>query len=424
MRRFLPERITIQIGLLLVLCVVLFHIATSSILLFLGPHGSPGEPRFDAALAAIAALNAADRDDRAAIATAVTDTNTGLRISLDPRRGELRDAASPPVDYLRSRLPPSVRIGMAGNASPSGLRIALADGQELGLDIGRPDRSPTGLILISIGFVAISLIIFSVWAAASLTRPLRRFADAAEAFSFDTDPAPLGERGSREVRSAARAFNRMQVRISTMAAAQGRTLAAISHDLRTPITRMRLRAEFIEDGDTRTRLMRDIEHMDGMVHACLSYLRGGAKRNFQPVEVTSLMQTVADLFTEMDANVTFAGGEKIVVMGNPDDLVRAVSNLTDNAVKYSGRAKLSVSSAQGKAVLEVADPGPGIPVSERSAMLEPFERGAQNRPVGDRDGYGLGLAITRAIAEAHSGSLVLADGASGFTARLVLPKAV
>ena len=269
-------------------------------------------------------------------------------------------------------------------------------------------------------FVAASLLIFSLWAAFALTRPLRRFASAAEAFTFNSEPAPLDESGPTEVRLAAQAFNRMQVRVPLLAAQQARMLAAVGHDLRTPITRMRLHAEFLGDADTKAKILRDLEQMDAMVHACLTCIRGGARREFSVIDLESLLQTIADQFAEIGADVRFTGtGGRLAISGNPDDLSRAFSNLVDNAIKFGGSADIVLGRDDGMAIAEVSDRGPGIPAARRAALLEPFARGDEDRR---KDGFGLGLAIARAIVDGHGGALDLRDRSEGgLTVRVRVP---
>jgi len=198
------------------------------------------------------------------------------------------------------------------------------------------------MALVTIGFVALSLLIFSLWGALAVTRPLIDFVKAVESFDLDTASAHIEERGSEEVRTAARAFNRMQTRIKEMVDQRTHMLAAVSHDLRTPITRMRLRAEYIEDGETKAKILRDLEQMHAMVGACLSYLRGGAPQEFQALDLASQLHTVVDQFVDVGANVRFDCAGEFIIHGHADELERAFCNLVDNAVKFAGGAEIAV----------------------------------------------------------------------------------
>jgi len=430
MKLHLPRRINVQIGLLLVLCVLLLHGAVTAILYFSSP--GPGGPRnhaADAALVALAALDAAPSSDRpkvvAAMAKIAPELDLSLAVVADANM-RAKTATSPELDFIRSHSPAGATIEPASNARKA--IVTLGDGQKISFSMPGPGPGPgpgIGPALTTIGFVGVSLMIFSFWAAMSVTRPLTRFASAAEAFALDHVPVRLDEGGPEEVSKAARAFNRMQNRISEMAARQTRMLAAVSHDLRTPITRMRLRAEFIEDGEARAKLLRDLDQMDGMVHSCLSFLRGGARQAFTRVDMASLLSTVADQFADTGADVRFGGGAHLVVNGNPDDLERAFSNLADNAVKFAGGAMIALSAMENVVVVEIVDTGPGIPADARQAMLAPFERGDPSRQHGPSQGFGLGLSIAQAIVEAHGGKLELDERVGGgLLARVVLPRSL
>ena len=421
MRGMLPRRITLQIALLLVLCVAFFHAAVFVILFSFGRFHPPRAT--DGALNAILALEAVPAGERPAIVSKISASLPDLDLTLASSPAPTIPATGLPVEVLREKLPAGVVVARRPDASEGFLVATLTDGQQVAFKAPLPPDGPSRVILISTLFVGISFLIFSLWAVVSLTRPLRRFADAAEAFTFNREAAPLDESGPTEVRLAAQAFNRMQVRISQMAARQARMLAAVSHDLRTPITRMRLHAEFLDDAEAKTKILRDLEQMDAMVHACLTYLRGSARREVSIVDLTSLLQTIADQFAEIGAEVPFSGpAERLAISANPDDLSRAFSNLVDNAIKFGGVAEIGLTRNGGAAIVEVRDRGPGIPPALRSAMLEPFERGDESRRKQAKDGFGLGLAITRAIVDSHGGTLELMNRAEGgLTVRITLP---
>lgn len=233
-------------------------------------------------------------------------------------------------------------------------------------------------------------------------------------------------KGPDEVRVASRALNRMQARIRGMIVDRTRMLAAVSHDLRTPITRMRLRAEFIDDEDTRRQMLRDLDQMGAMVHAALSYLRDGQDTQSRSlVDLASLLQTVCHDFADTGEKVTYEGPDHLLASLRADEIRRAVGNLVENALKYGGACAIVRlrPASRNEVDIEVVDRGPGIPNELKAAMLEPFARGDAARTMGDRSaGFGLGLAIARSAAEAHGGSLLLQDGEpSGLVAVLRLP---
>ncbi|ARN82209.1 ATP-binding protein [Methylocystis bryophila] len=415
------RNINVQLGLLLLLCVGLFHVSTTLILLLTEPR--PGDPRDEGAaivVAAVTALDAASPTERPAITVALNASLPRFHVSLSTPDGPAATGARPV--YFHSRLPAGVELGVVHDEEGERLMGSLHDGERIMLTAVAARPGLHKFALVTMGFVAVSLFVFSLWAALSLTRPLTDFANAAETFSLDKEPAQLPETGPEEVRKATRAFNRMRNRISQMAAQRTRMLAAVSHDLRTPITRMRLRAEHIENGDTKTKLLRDLDQMEAMVSGCLDYLRGGSRQETVLFDLATLLQAVVDQFTDLGADARYDGVDHTNVMGNPDDFERAFSNLLDNAVKYASSPEIKLFEKDGWTVVEVVDKGSGIPAEKREAMLEPFERGGVNASSHAREGFGLGLAITRAIVESHGGRLELDERAGGgLVARVFLP---
>lgn len=421
MRTSVLRNINVQLALLLVVCVGLFHAAVTAIVLMSQPTaGDPRDRNAVVVVAALTALDAASVTERPAIAAALNANLPGFHVAFSEPEGDA--GRGDHLVHFRSRLPTGVEVKAdKGDKHLIGL---LHDGQKFVLEASTVKPRLHRFALVTIGFVGISLLVFSLWAALSLTRPLTNFANAAESFGLDSVPAQLPETGPEEVRKATRAFNRMQSRIAEMASQRTRMLASISHDLRTPITRMRLRAEYIENSDTKTKLVRDLDQMDAMVSGCLDYLRGVPRQEMVVLDLASLLQAVADQFVDAGADVRYHGAAHVNVFGSPDDLVRAFSNLADNAVKYAECPEIQLFKRDGKAVVEVVDRGPGIPLEKREAMLQPFERGDVGESWNKKDGFGLGLAIARAIVEAHGGQLRLDERASGgLVARVSLPEA-
>ena len=270
---------------------------------------------------------------------ALNDSVPELAITLSAPIGTSPIAISD-SDFLKGRLPSGMEIGIVSVGTGEKLVARLQDGQKVSLSLMAPHPGLGRMALVTIGFIALSLLIFSLWGALAVTRPLIDFAKAVESFDLDTTPAHIEERGSEEVRTATRAFNRMQNRIKEMVDQRTHMLAAVSHDLRTPITRMRLRAEYIEDGETKAKILRDLEQMHAMVGACLSYLRGGASQEFLALDLASQLHTIVDQFVDVGANVRFDGAGEFIVHGHADELERAFCNLVDNAVKFAGGAEL------------------------------------------------------------------------------------
>ncbi|ACB82150.1 integral membrane sensor signal transduction histidine kinase [Methylorubrum populi BJ001] len=350
-------------------------------------------------------------------------------IGRHPLIERLRDGfgrALPVTDLSPNHDRGSTGLLQIGITTPAGarLRAVLPD------DFPRPPAQ--GPIIFTFVFLGVSLTLLSFWATRALTAPLAGLAAAAEAFGTAEEPPPLPKRGPEEVLALARALDRMRTRLLRLLDDRTQMLAAISHDLRTPITRLRLRAEFIEDERAREMTLRDLDQMNGLVESALSYVRDGqgtpGEGETTLIDLASVVQTVCDGFSDIGAAVSLERTRHVLVRGRPDDLQRAITNLVDNAVKYGGGARLVMGPAgsgdrPGVAV-EVLDDGPGIPDAERSAMLQPFVRGDRARNLDAASGFGLGLSIVLAIVEGHGGRLRLENRpGGGFCARIELPLA-
>jgi signal transduction histidine kinase len=262
----------------------------------------------------------------------------------------------------------------------------------------------------------------SVWAIALATKPLRRLSEAADRFGSDVNAPPLEETGPREVRQAAAAFNRMQRRLRQFITDRTRMLAAISHDLRTPLTRMRLRAEMIADCDQRTKMLQDLAEMEEMVGGALAFARAEHEDEpTQTLDLAGLIETIVDDARLAGAPVVAAQIEPVAINGRRHALKRAIVNLADNAVRYGDGAELRLLRAGEDAVIRVIDHGSGIDEAERENVLRPFYRceDSRSRQTG---GTGLGLSIAADIVHAHGGALSLSETAGGgLTVEIRLP---
>lgn len=254
-----------------------------------------------------------------------------------------------------------------------------------------------------------------------LTRPIRLFAQAAERLGSDPHAPPLDETGPTEVRDAAQAFNEMQTKLNRYVEGRTQMVASIAHDLRTPLTRLRFRAEQA-DPEIRDRMAADIEQMDGMISQALAYVRGETVRETPvPLDLSALVASIVHDLNEVGANASVETAPAVRVMGESLNLRRAVGNLVENAIKFAGSAQVSVTTEPGLAVVTVSDTGTGLPADELEAVFEPFHRGekSRNRETG---GAGLGLAVARSVARAHGGDVVLSNReGGGLVARLTLP---
>ncbi len=247
----------------------------------------------------------------------------------------------------------------------SGLRIRLRDGSWLVAATPKwwlPHPNPSTLLIATLFFIALSTTIFVLWAIRSITLPLGRFAEAVDAFALDGNAQSLAETGPTEIVTASRAFNRMQARIAGMMAQRTQMLASVSHDLRTPITRLRLRAEFVGDEQLRTLILRDLKQMDGLVHSALSFIRDRVVvRAPARLDLASLLRTICDEFSDLGCQTVYRGPDHVVIDGHEDELRRAVGNLVENAVNMGAAATVGLSVAGGGVEITVDDDGPGIP---------------------------------------------------------------
>ncbi|HEY5683721.1 MAG TPA: ATP-binding protein [Sulfuricaulis sp.] len=278
-------------------------------------------------------------------------------------------------------------------------------------------------LLLTLAVLLVSVIALSLLAVRWLTRPLGVLAVAADELGRDIRRAPLVEEGPVEVRRAAAAFNTMQARLQTYLREREQMLAAVSHDLRTPITRLRLRAELIEDESLRAKFARDLAEMEAMTVAALDFLRGvRVDEAVQPVDVLAMLESLQADMEEAGHEVQVRDHAVAPYLARPLALKRCLTNLAENAVRYGTRAEMGVEDDGRELRITVADDGPGIPEAELKRVFEPFYRieGSRSRETG---GVGLGLSVARDIARAHRGELILRNRpGGGLEAVLTLPR--
>ena len=282
--------------------------------------------------------------------------------------------------------------------------------------------APTRM-LISLAVLLAAVLALSWLAVRWATRPLAQLADAAEQLGRNIKRKPLAEDGPLEVARAARAFNLMQSRLLHWVGERTRVLAAMSHDLKTPITRLRLRAELLDDDQLRERFARDLEEMEAMVGSTLDYLRGlDNEEPQQAIDILALLESLQADLAEMGGAVSLSGRVVLPYPGKAQGLKRCLGNLLENAVKYGKSAEVVVQDDERELEIVIRDHGPGIPDDQLERVFEPFYRLEESRNR-DSGGTGLGLTIARGIAESHGGRLVLANhAAGGLEARLTLPR--
>ena len=289
----------------------------------------------------------------------------------------------------------------------------------------RPWHSPTFLAAFLMMSAAAALL--TIWAVRRLTAPVRTLAVAAERLGRDVNAPPLPEEGPLEVATAAAAFNTMAARIRRFVEDRTLLLTAIGHDLRTPITRLRLRAEFMEDEEQRDKMLADLDDLEAMVSATLAFGRQAAAAEPAvlldlPEMIRTVLDEAGDAKPEMVERLGYQGPTHLTLRARSMGLKRALANLVSNALAYGGAARVTLHpSAGGMVRIEIEDDGPGIPATEMERVFEPFHRveGSRNRETG---GVGLGLPITRDIARAHGGDVTLANRpGGGVRATLTLP---
>lgn len=280
----------------------------------------------------------------------------------------------------------------------------------------RPWHSPT--FLLAFLFMTLTAAGLTLWAVRRLTGPVRVLAEAAEALGRDVNAPPLPENGPTEVAVAAVAFNTMAARIRRFVSDRTEMLTAIGHDLRTPITRLKLRAEFIDDDELRTKILSDLDELETMVSATLAFGRDSQiSEPVSSIDLVELLRTIldetGDAKPESADRLTYHGPPHQTVRARPVALKRALGNLVSNAEIYGGSARvIMVPPTDGTVQVTIEDDGPGIPPEEMDRVFEPFRRLEQSRNR-ETGGVGLGLPIARNMLRAHGGDVVLSNRPRG-----------
>ncbi len=267
-----------------------------------------------------------------------------------------------------------------------------------------------------------TLILFAVLAATRrFTRLLPEIADAAEQVGRTADPGPLESRGPRELKRLIAAFNTMQARVKRLLAERNTMLGAVSHDIRTLVTRLKLRLESMPESETRAACERDIDDITVLLSESLDYARNEATdEQAEPVDLNALLETLADDWADQGSDVSFSGAAPLVATVQPAAMRRALGNLLENALRYGGSASIRLSGDEHTVHVDVIDPGEGFEPERAEQAMAPFERleGSRSRHTG---GAGLGLAIARRIVERHRGTIDFRRERGGFRVRVSLP---
>jgi signal transduction histidine kinase len=436
-KAFTERSLVVQLIVLVFACQLLAHILT--ILLTVSQTAGPDPARFTSipalkAGAIVELLARATPAETETVLALVARSESGVAVR-PTSAGDLDTSAFSDATRALRQIFPTIagQVGIATGLGGPILPVLNLPDVLVRVDDGRalvapaqvePSRVPIESILfrLTIFLVIVPVALGTIWALMTVTAPLRRFATSADRFAVDLDPTPLPMRGSAEMRALAQAFNTMRGRIRDLIEGRSRMLAAVSHDLRTPLTRIRLRVEAQGAGEDRDKTLKDVASMDKMIDQALAYLRNGeTKPILTPVDLSSLVSAVRDDFADAGGEVDCVSPGPVVMLAEPDMLARALGNLVENALKFGSRATMSLAETEAAIIISVADDGPGIEDGDKARFLEPFARGDAARS--GATGFGMGLAIAKQITERHGGRLELADGPTpGLIVRIILPR--
>ena len=304
--------------------------------------------------------------------------------------------------------------------------VALGDGRWLNVAAGPPPGAPAwGAAFVAVFAVsALGIAAVAVLTARRMAKPMRALAAAAGRLGRGEAVEDLSEAGPAETRETVRAFNLMRARLDRYVRDRTAMLAAVSHDLRTPVTSLRLHAEFVEDAETKAKILAALDEMQRMTEDALAFIREDIRREeTRTVDLHALVDSVAADLAELGHDIAVAESGRVLADCRPAALRRALRNLMENAAAYGGRAAVRIERDDAELRVVVEDEGPGIPEAELERVFEPFVRLEASRSR-DTGGSGLGLAIARGIARGHGGDIVLANRAEGgLRATVALPGA-
>lgn len=455
MNRFLPKSLFGQTLLVLLVGLIISHVAGSWIYTLDREQAVRAVGGFAAAqrITNLARLvQETPRQSRARIVSALSDQTFRVSLSAQPpamspgdNDAEVTDAIKDfLIDQLSLESTQQPRVSASRPTSPlfrgwhpmmgrgpmmhgfgafgpfAGFRdlqvaVPLSDGQWLSFATALPQGGPafSPQFLLSMGIMAVIILAVSVWVVRRVTAPLAALSSAAERLGNDLNAPPMPETGTIETRQASRAFNAMQARLRSLIENRTRMLAAISHDLRTPLTLLRLRAESVEDESEREKMLATIAEMDSMVAATLQFARDEATAEpHRRTDLTALLASVVDDMADIGLPVVMEPAQPIVRECQPASLKRALTNLLDNAVKYGKRARAAIRSTPQAIEITIDDEGLGIPEDALVRVFQPYYRveGSRNRETG---GIGLGLAIALSVVQANGGQLTLSNRLEG-----------
>lgn len=432
--RPIPRSITAQITCIVAISVLIGIVLVATSLFVLFDHDS-SDPATQIAKVTLQVKASGSPDNTAAIVTAAQ--RAGMKVTPIA----LADVETPPgsaqdsflVRRLAGRLESDWGIDVIEGAPIASdgagqLAVRVGDNSALLFDVSVA-TNPWHLVLaptvLTLTIVFVSVTLLSVYAVRWVIAPLSSIAAAAHSFGRSPDDSQSASRiGPREIVQVADALNDMRTRIRSLLDDRTRMLAAISHDLRTPLTRMRLRAERIGDQDMRDGLLDEITRVTHMLDETLAYLREDFRsEGTSRVDLASVLQTICAEFADVGHAISYEGPARLTCTCRPSVLARAISNVVDNAVKHGSVVTVALRPCSGGVVqIDVADDGPGIPSSLREKVFDPFFKRDLARGSANRSGFGLGLSIARDVVRGHGGEIVLLDrDPCGTTVRMSLP---
>jgi signal transduction histidine kinase len=433
--RLAPRSIAGRITLVLIGGLFLTLVASIGVAAIGGPFGDHDlhYPRLVGRVATVAAI--------AGSVPAERRTELLERVARPPLDAHWSPTAQPPTeaatDWLSRHLSRDLQQAL-GDLGPGAIVIddspteevaawlQLADGSWLTVTMERSALGPFWPLRFGLGLSVLTggIALLAVWAARRVTVPLGRFAQAAGRLGTDVNAPPMAEAGPSEIVQAAQAFNQMQERIQRLVDDRTRMLAAIAHDLRTVLTRLRLRAELIDDAEQQRKAIADLDAMAIMLDETLAFARDdGAGEPRQDVDLAALVRSLCDDLADAGQSVCYLGPDRLRFAGRPVALRRALANLIDNAVKYGREAEVGLQAGRDTVRLTIEDRGPGIPAAAREQVFQPFFRlePSRSRATG---GTGLGLTVARTIVHRHGGEIALDDRpGGGLVVRITLPAA-
>lgn len=414
--RFLPQSVRGQFTAIIFMAVIVIMLIGSAVESFIENVDLPAVDDTARRAAVIAALlRETPMEARGAILA--TATRAGFDFEVLPKE-QIR---SIPYSYLQWRsiewLFRIDRGQIDGRWIRIGGRYAFVvdlDQRDVLAHFGMPDSLLTSgfvraLFYRFMVFVALPVLIwlFAVWA---VTDPLKRISAAVGSAEIENSDQLFVEHGSVEMIGLARALNRMRTRIRAMIENRTRMLRSVSHDLRTPLTRLRLRAERMDDGPVRTAMLSDVQHIEDLIDETLTYLRNDVStEKLQRADIASVLQTVCAEFSDVGFSVSYSGPDRLLGWCKPNALARAITNLCDNGAKFAGNVTVALMQTDTAARIAVGDDGPGISMTARSRVFEPFFKEDASRGVTSKHGFGLGLSIVADIVEGHGGKIELQD---------------